>query len=378
MSNTPLNLLSRLNLTGYNIGMGAIKTSDEQFLGLLEDRLRIPRLTKKSPFAVDLFAGCGGLALGLEASGIRTRGYEIDPSSCATYERNLNGACVRSKLEPGFDYQLDEEAQIIVGGPPCQPFSVNGHQAGPRDSRDGFPAFLDAVEQLNPRVVIFENVRGMLYRNRSYLDQIIRELESLRFIVEEPKVLRAVDYGVPQKRERLFVVAHRSSWTWPKQRRANAITAGEALGSMATECPEDSKFLTPSMDAYVHRYEVKSKCVRPRDLHLDEPARTLTCRNLNGATGDMMRVRLPDGRRRRIRVREAARLQTFPDSFAFMGPEGSQFNQIGNAVPPMLARAIGSSIRECLRHNDVTDEAIRGRQESKRPLVLFDEAGDEG
>jgi DNA (cytosine-5)-methyltransferase 1 len=103
------------------------------------------------------------------------------------------------------------------------------------------------------------------------------------------------------------------------------------------------------MDTYVAKYELASKCINPRDLQLNKPARTLTCRNLAGATGDMHRVCLPDGRRRRLTVREAARLQSFPDWFEFCGSETSVFNQIGNAVPPMLAFSLAACVRTYLQ-----------------------------
>ena len=92
----------------------------------------------------------------------------------------------------------------------------------------------------------------------------------------------------------------------------------------------------------------KSKLVNPRDLHMDRPARTLTCRNLAGSTADMHRIKLSDGRRRRLRVQEAARLQSFPDWFEFSGSETSKFNQIGNAVPPMFAHYIGRQMKKYL------------------------------
>ena len=135
---------------------------------------------------------------------------------------------------------------------------------------------ISAIQQADPEIFLFENVRGLLYKN-------------------------------PEK-------------------------------------TDDSLFLTKRMDEYIAKYEMKSHCVRPRDLRLDEPARTLTCRNLAGATSDMQRIRLKDGRRRRLTVREAARLQSFPDWFEFYGTASSQYKQIGNAVPPFLAYHLATAI----------------------------------
>lgn len=293
--------------------------------------------------ALDLFAGCGGLALGFEAAGFRTLGYEMNQDGVDTYQRNLGGECTEAFLTPDFDFP---DVDVVVGGPPCQPFSVGGLQQGLKDSRDGFPTFISAVKRLQPRLFLFENVRGMLYRNKKYLDEILSTLRDLGYEIEV-KLMNAVDYGVPQNRERLIVVGHRDRFEFPEP-IGQKVTAGEALGTLASEYDDESKWLTPSMDKYIKRYEDKSACVNPRDLHLDRPARTLTCRNLAGATGDMHRIRLADGRRRRLTTREAARLQTFPDWFEFMGNETSVYNQIGNAVPPLFGAAIAASVAASL------------------------------
>ncbi len=308
----------------------------------LNDRLR-PR-ENGTPLVLDLFAGCGGLALGFEAQGFATIGYEQNADACETYRRNLNGACEQSVLTPATALP---KADVVIGGPPCQPFSVGGHQLGLDDSRDGFPIFISAIKRLQPEIWMFENVRGVLYSNRVYFEQILAALSSLNYVVEV-RLLNAVNYGVPQNRERVVVVGHRGEFQYPAERR-DRITAGEALGEMMFDVPPESKFLTPSMDEYVAKYERASFCIRPRDLYPDKPARTLTCRNLAGATGDMHRIRLPDSRRRRLLVREAARLQSFPDSFEFCGGETSQFNQIGNAVAPLFAWHLAGSVRDYLR-----------------------------
>src|ERR671933_27026 len=341
------------------------------FLDFIEKELHIPKTESTAPLVIDFFAGCGGLALGFEVAGLRTVGYEMLEDACATYQHNLHGTCYQLTLTRNPN--LTAEADVIVGGPPCQPFSVNGHQLGLQDSRDGFPIFLDAVDRYHPQIALFENVRGMLFRNKAYFEEIVIALKELGYIVEWD-ILNAAHYGVPQRRERLFCVAHRGRWKWPQKTHLNSpYTAGEALGELAFLAPPDSKFLTPSMDEYVKKYEIASKCIRPRDLHLDAPSRTVTCRNLSAPTGDMLRIKLPDGRRRRLTVREGARLQSFPDWFEFKGNEESQCNQIGNAVPPILAKALACSVKAYLDSGEqpASEESQLLSQPIQLSLKLF-------
>lgn len=260
-----------------------------------------------------------------------------------TYRNNLLGDCFTQELDVNTRFP---KADLIIGGPPCQPFSVGGKQLGLKDARDGFPIFISAIKQVKPEVFLFENVRGLLYKNKWYLKEVITHLANLGYVISYG-LLNAKYYGVPQNRERVIVVGAKKKINLPSKFNYT-VTVGEALGGMAFEIPENAKFLISSMDAYIAKYEKASKCVNPRDLYLDRPARTLTCRNLAGSTGDMHRIKFPDGRRRRITVREAARLQSFPDWFSFSGKETNCYNQIGNAVAPYFALSLAKEIKEYL------------------------------
>src|SRR5574344_382351 len=139
-----------------------------------------PRITEKE-IVLDLFAGCGGLSLGFEAAGFKTIGYEMIPQAASTYTNNLVGECYNEKLSVGFNYP---EVQIIIGGPPCQPFSVRGKQLGMKDARDGFPIFIDAVARLQPKMFLFENVRNLMFSHKWYLNLILKELKKLGYYIE--------------------------------------------------------------------------------------------------------------------------------------------------------------------------------------------------
>lgn len=316
---------------------------------------------------LDLFAGCGGLSLGFEAAGYKTIGFEMEKAATETYNKNLIGKCYDVKLDLDFEYP---NADIVIGGPPCQPFSVGGYQKGIEDSRDGFPIFVDAVKKLQPKVFMFENVRGLLYTNKWYFNLVLEELGKLGYIIDY-KLLNAVNFGVPQNRERLFVFGHRAKFNFPKP-ELKKVTVGEAIGDIMYTIPPESKFFTKSMDTYVAKYEKASSCINPRDLYADRPARTLTCRNLAGATGDMQRVRLKDNRRRRLLHKEAARLQSFPDWYEFVGNETQRFNQIGNAVPPLLAYKLALSVKECFQDVQYSSaEIIENNLQPNQLLTLF-------
>lgn len=326
------------------------------------DRTLRPNVTE-SETVIDLFAGCGGLSLGFEAAGYKTIGFEMQAWAAETYSVNMGGRCSNVKLKVGQDLP---HADVVIGGPPCQPFSVRGKQGGSKDDRDGFPIFINAIGRLSPRLFLFENVRNLMFSHKWYLNQILAELRGLGYIIEVQR-LNAVNYNIPQNRERIVVVGHKSSFTYPAE-SSSRVSVREAIGDTMTTFCESSRFLTAAQDEYIAKYEKASHCVNPRDLHPDKPARALTCRNLAGATSDMQRVRLPDGRRRRISVNEAARLQSFPDWFKFMGNEQQQFTQIGNAVPPLLALQLANAVKATLKQKDLEPDEIKRINATYKPL----------
>ena len=314
----------------------------DNYIDYLNNTIRIP---EEQPYlAIDMFAGCGGLSLGFEAAGVKTIGYEMVEDCCNSYEKNLRSVCHKEKITTETEFP---KVDIVIGGPPCQPFSRRGKQTGKDDERNGFPAFIEAIRKIKPQIWMCENVKGLPEQNKEYFESIMEQFNVLGYEVE-CRVFQLVRYDVPQNRERLVIVGHHGGFKFPEPNDYK-ISAGEALGQLAFEVPENAAFLTPAMDEYIAKYEAASKCKNPRDLHLDRPARTLTCRNLAGATSDMHRIKLPDGRRRRITVREAARLQSFPDWFEFCGSEESQFTQIGNAVPPLFSYALACQVVDYLK-----------------------------
>lgn len=320
------------------------------WLAWLASTLPRPVVRDDAPKCLDLFAGCGGLALGFEVAGFATHGFEMKPDAARTYNHNLHGTCEETFLEVGTP---NAHADIIIGGPPCQPFSQIGYQQGKRDPRDGFPIFLDAVRRIRPQIAIAENVRGLIYRNKDYLRQVMAELERFGYEVYA-ELVNAAWYGAPQNRQRVVIVASRVGWEWPKPIVDNPVTVGVALGTSAMEPAEGARILSEKVDKYIAEYEAKSQCINPRDLHLDRPARTVTCRNLHAMTADMLRLRLKDGRRRMLTVHEARRLQSFPDWFEFQGSKLEQLEQIGNSVAPLMALALG---RQAMRQ--LSDSSLR-------------------
>jgi DNA (cytosine-5)-methyltransferase 1 len=377
-------------MTDYPIvraGRDSLRTSD------------LPSPPPGAPLAIELFAGAGGLMLGVEAAGYRTRlAVEREPVAVATL--NLNRERFFPELgkvrplditeeDPGL--LLDElglqpgQAALLAGGPPCVAFSKSGfHLEYKRLGQDPNAALLDHylrfVSAVQPAAFLMENVPGLAYRNQSaqFFDALVGGLRGLRYSVQWA-ILNAADYGIPQNRPRLFIIGARdgrplafprpSHWGEHERRRrpigagslAPHVTAAQALaGTNAPEEPEESVnglygHLLPEIPPgsnYLHFTEHEGHpqpLFRWRSrywtflLKLD-PARPAS--TIQAQPGPYVGPFHWDNRR--LRVAELKRLHGFPDDFEFAGTRREVQVQIGNAVPPALARVVADAIRQQL------------------------------
>jgi DNA (cytosine-5)-methyltransferase 1 len=312
------------------------------FVGPLNVLLR--RAPANGLRVVDLFSGAGGLSLGFWASGFDVYGIDSDSVAVHTYVGNL-GAGEHGSLTAD---SLIPDADVVLAGPPCQPWSRAGTRLGARDQREGLNITAGVIERAKPKAFVIENVpelgRGL---GRLHLDAFIDRLSGGGYRVVE-RELNAAEHGVPQSRRRVFIVGLKKGMFEFPEKMTFKVPVRRAIGRLTSRNLPEARWLTPNMEEYIAKYERASKCRFPRDLHFDRPARTLTVRNLVGATGDMLRIKVDDTRRRRLTVREAARLQSFPDWFHFSGSESKQLEQIGNAVPPLMAYRVAGALFDAL------------------------------
>lgn len=382
--------------------------------------------------SVELFAGVGGLALGVSNAGFQHKAVvEWDADACATIRENQ-----RRNIKPlsewplhegdvrGFDFRsLGEGIDLLAAGVPCQPWSLGGKHRGFQDDRNLFPDTVAAIRTLKPKAVLIENVKGLLRQSFAkyfeYITLMVRHPEVIRKDAEswmehltrlerhhtsgrqrglEYKVifqlLNAADYGVPQRRERVFIVAFRSDlgveWSFPspthsqdalladqwatgdywdrheiskRNRPQVAVKMRSRMDRISSLLPIDAPWKTVR-DAISDLPNPEKKYdgtilnhlfqpgARPYPGHtgspMDEPAKTLKAGD-HGVPGGENMLRLPDGRVRYFTVRESARIQTFPDGFVFHGSWTETMRQLGNAVPVQLSEVVASDIK---RHLD--------------------------
>ncbi|HEJ9436909.1 TPA: DNA (cytosine-5-)-methyltransferase [Proteus mirabilis] len=328
---------------------------------------------------LELFAGAGGMALGLEKAGLSAVMLnEIDKHACNTLRLNRPKWNVIEGDVAGIDFsEYKGKVDILAGGFPCQAFSYAGKKMGFEDTRGTlFFEFARAVQEVQPKILLAENVRGLLnHDDGKTLETIAKIIDEIGYSLITPKVLKAIFYQVPQKRERLILIAiHKDlvnsmDYTWPSpyhkvMTMRDALKAGELFktdvpkseGQKYPKRKQEILSLVPQggywrdlpedlQKEYMQKsyYLGGGKTGMARRLSWDEPSLTLTC-----APAQKQTERCHPEETRPLEIREYARIQTFPDDWEFSGPITAKYKQIGNAVPVNLSYAIGRSLVRAL------------------------------
>ena len=322
---------------------------------------------------LELFAGAGGLAVGMEKAGLKCVALnEIDKHACETLRKNRPKWNVLEGDIKDFNFsEYHNQVDVVTGGFPCQAFSYAGKKLGLADARGTlFYEFARVVKEVNPPICIGENVKGLLsHDNGKTLQGMISILDEIGYNVVPVEVLKAINYKVPQKRERLILVGIRKDikikYEYPKPYKkiynlSDALKKGELFASnvpvsVGAKYPESKKQvldLVPpkgywrDLPLHIQKdfmgasfYLGGGKTGMARRIGWDEPCLTLTCSPAQKQT-----ERCHPDETRPFTVREYARIQTFPDDWQFSGPMAQQYKQIGNAVPVNLGREVGYSI----------------------------------
>lgn len=369
---------------------------------------------------LELFAGAGGLALGVKKAGFKTEALiEYDRYSCQTLRLNFGASAevIESDVRKIAFKDFHGKIEVVTGGPPCQPFSIGGKAKGNNDHRNLFPYAVEAIRRIQPIAFIFENVRGLLRASFSrYFDYInlqltypelelkpnelwerhLARLEDLHVNSQHKglkynvlhRLLNSADFGVPQKRERVFIVGFRedlrADWHFPMPSHSESalryqqFVSGDywqrhgitpKIGKNRPPFPYlfDPHLLKPWVTVRdvisnlpnpdVRGSErIKNHVLQPgakaypghTGSILDDPSKTLKAGD-HGVPGGENMIMMDDGTLRYFTVRESARIQTFPDSFEFPGSWTESMRQIGNAVPVDLGCVVAASVHRTLQ-----------------------------
>ena len=319
---------------------------------------------------LELFAGCGGLAIGMEQAGLKTvRLIERDMKACMTLRRNRPDWWVTRADISSVDF-AGIRADIVTGGIPCQPFSMAGQRTGfEHSSGTCFHDFVRAVKAVSPRLFVIENVIGLLSHDDGHtLAVMVKVLSALDYILVW-KVLSAVDFGVAQTRRRLFLVGFRKDirFMFPEPTTRKPLTIREVLkdvppssgiplspkwaialamlppGRKVRDMPRETIMeMSKNMARVIYALPENGSNEVAVKVGWDEQCPTLLT-TVRSAKRDILH---PDNRY--FTVRETARIQGFPDSWGFSGSKGAKYKQIGNAVPPPLGHAMGKAIMQAL------------------------------
>lgn len=327
--------------------------------------------------AIELFAGAGGLALGLEQAGIKTVEYiEFDKACCETLKANRPNWNVICDDIHNVDFtQYEGKIDIVTGGFPCQAFSFAGKKLGFEDTRGTlFHEFARCVKEVQPKMFLAENVRGLVFHDHGRtLATIINVLESLGYHTQQ-KILNACYYGVGQKRERIVIIGIRDDldisfdypvadkkWTTLRDALKNCP---KSIGESYSEKKRKVLDLVPAGGCWVDLPEEIAKEYMgksyysgggrrgmARRISWDEPSLTLTC-----SPSQKQTERCHPDETRPFTVREYARIQSFPDEWTFSGGITDQYKQIGNAVPVEMARRVGVQLKKAILDYRASEE----------------------
>lgn len=314
--------------------------------------------------SLEVCAGAGGQARGLELAGFHHAGVvEIDPDCCKTLRLNRPEWTVHEEDLTKFDGRQYKGVELLAGGLPCPPFSVAGKQLGARDERNLFPTAIRLVDEIKPRAVMIENVRGFLDTVfEDYRAHIRRQLKKLGYEVHW-RLLNAADYGVPQLRPRVIIVAirdeYKDKFEWPTPSPFDAPTVGETLiDLMAADRWRGAKKWAERADDIAPTLVGGSKKHGGPDLGPTRAKKAWAALGVNGMTiadapPERDFVGMP-----RLTVRMAARIQGFDDDWQFHGRKTAAYRQVGNAFPPPVAQAVSTNLLAAI--------AKRARKPAKR------------
>jgi DNA (cytosine-5)-methyltransferase 1 len=307
--------------------------------------------------AIELCAGGGGQALGLEMAGFdHVAAVEYEPNYCATLTANRPQWKVIAGDIRNFPAKDYSDIDLIAGGVPCPPFSIAGKQLGADDERDMFPAALKIIETIRPRAVMLENVPGLASaRFEDYRRALLAKLSKFGY-VPEWKVIQAADFGVPQLRPRFILVALRPRdaefFEWPEPTgpfRSVGETVSDLMSANgwtgATAWVNKAAAIAPTVVG-------GSKKHGGPDLGPTRAKKQWLGLGVDGMgiANEAPDKNFPKNGIPRLTVRMVARIQSFPDEWQFSGKKTTAYRQVGNAFPPLVARAVGMAIRRALNH----------------------------
>lgn len=313
---------------------------------------------------IDLFSGAGGLSTGFRMAGFKViLGIDNIPIFCETFEKNDHKSICKDIRKVSVDEIKksigDKKVDVIVGGPPCQGFSA----AGRRDSKDPrnslFMEFVRIVDGIKPKFFVMENVPGILTmkteKGRLVKDIIIEEFEKIGYKVHPPKKLLAADFGVPQKRKRIFFIGTNTNKkiNFPKPTHSKEKWVPVSKVLLPKEKVDKIFFHGPKMiEGFFRRLKnnkAKGQGWGAQFLKMDEPSYTISARYWKDGADAL--VKYSDNEIRMLTPKECAAIQTFPKNYIWCGSKREIYTQIGNAVPCLLGKAIAGEIKKSLEEN---------------------------